>query len=626
MKVIGTAGHIDHGKSTLVERLTGIDPDRLAEEKRRGMTIDLGFAWLKLPSGQEASIVDVPGHERFIKNMLAGATGIDVALLVVAADEGVMPQTREHIDILDLLGVPIGVVVLTKSDLVDEEWLALVRAEVEDALAGTTLAGSPIVGASAVTGAGVPQVLQALEQAVTMSPTRREISIAMLPVDRVFTVAGFGTVVTGTLQGGSISSGQELEVAPKGRRVRVRGIQTHLRSVDQVDPGSRVALNLAPLARDQVERGDAVTLPGAIRPVRRFAARVRVLPHLEGGLAHGLRVAVHVGAAEVAGAVSVFGNQVVAPRASGWIQIRLEQPIATVRGQRFILRLPAPLGTVAGGEIVDVQPRYRRRDFRAVDRLAHLVAGDDREALKTMLADPRTHPPAALARSLGVAADTIGAMLGEQERSGIAVRLDSVYVSAAFWDAIRDRAIAELAEFHERNPLLAGMPREELRGRLQIGPKPGAAAIAVLLRDGDLEPVGPLMKLPGRGGGADARPEEVERILSVLRSEPTSPPSGAELMSRAATDGAMLEALHRDGRIVRLADGLYFERSIYDRLTREIVQAIERDGEITVAAVRDRYQTSRKYALAILEHLDDERITRRLGDRRVLGSRRPACA
>jgi selenocysteine-specific elongation factor len=626
MKVIGTAGHIDHGKSTLVNRLTGIDPDRLEEEKRRGMTIDLGFAWVTLPSGREVSIVDVPGHERFIKNMLAGAAGIDIALLVVAADEGVMPQTREHLDILDLLDVHTGVVAVTKIDLVDAEWLELVRADVEEAIARTSLAGSPIVAVSARSGAGLEELLRALDGALAERAGDEHDGLPFLPIDRVFTVAGFGTVVTGTLHGGSLATGQEVEVAPEGLRARIRGIQSHRRRAERVEPGTRVALNLATISHDRVERGDVVALPRTINGSRRVAARLRVLPHLTGGMRNGLQVAMHVGASEVPAIVQVFGDRSIEPGATGWVELRLERPVAAVRGQRFVLRLPAPLGTVAGGELVDLRPRYRRMDPQAPIRLASLASGNLREALGAALADERPRTPAQVAQRLGITANRAQALLEQEQARGNVVNLDGTYISRRSWEDLSRRALESLQDFHDRSPLLAGMPREELRRRLGIGKAAGAAAISRLVSSGAVAAIGPVATLPGRSGGTEARGEEAERVLRALAEHPFSPPSGADLLARARTDTRFLEALAREGRIVCVADGLYLERSMYDRQVCDIVAAIETDGEITVAAVRDRYGTSRKYALALLEHLDDERITRRVGDRRILGSRRPVCA
>ena len=349
MSCIGTAGHVDHGKSTLVTALTGIDPDRLAEEKARGMTIDLGFAWITLPSGREASIVDVPGHESFIKNMLAGVGGIDVALLVIAADEGVMPQTDEHLAILDLLRVRSGVVALTKRDLVEDDWLELVREEVAERLQPTTLAHAPIIPCSAITREGFPELLLALDAALDASPTtHRDIGRPRLPVDRVFTISGFGAVVTGALQDGVLRVGQEVELLPAGRRARIRGLQTHKQQIEVGQPGSRIAVNLAGVSKNAILRGDTLTLPGRLRPTTALDVRLDVIASAPRPIAHNALLDLYVGASETPARVILLDADEVQPGESGWAQLRLAHPLTVARGDRFILRIPSPSLTIGG--------------------------------------------------------------------------------------------------------------------------------------------------------------------------------------------------------------------------------------------------------------------------------------
>src|SRR5438067_206959 len=402
MSCIGTAGHVDHGKSTLVKALTGIDPDRLAEEKERGMTIDLGFAWLKLPGGREVSIVDVPGHESFIKNMLAGVGGIDAALLVIAADEGIMPQTREHLAILDLLHVQRGIVVLTKADLVDEEWLELVREEVAEYLLPTTLAHAPIVAVSAYNGQGLPELLTQIEQMLDASQERQNIARPRLPVDRVFSLTGFGTIVTGTLLDGSFKIGQEVEILPQGLRTRIRSLQTHRNTVEVAQPGSRVAINLANVARTDLARGDVVALPGQLRTTMLVDAHISLLA--EGAmnwaptrpLTHNMQVDFYSGSQEIPARVRLLEvegqprDQPLLPGHSAWVQLRLSRPAVVARRDRFILRIPSPSTTIGGGEVVDVQPRYHRRFQPSVlSRLATLEYGAPEELVLATL-DRRT--------------------------------------------------------------------------------------------------------------------------------------------------------------------------------------------------------------------------------------------
>ncbi|RMF28066.1 MAG: selenocysteine-specific translation elongation factor, partial [Chloroflexi bacterium] len=350
MRVIGTAGHVDHGKSTLVKALTGIDPDRLREEKERQMTIDLGFAWLTLPGGEPVGIVDVPGHKDFIENMLAGVGGIDAALFVVAADEGVMPQTREHLAILDLLEVKTGVVAITKADLSESpEWLELVMAEVSETLEGTCLEGAPLIPVSAKTGEGLTELLAALEEVLATSEPRRDRGRPRLPVDRVFTISGFGTVVTGTLIDGSFEIGQEVEIQPQGLRARIRGLQTHKRAIEKAVPGSRVAVNLSGVSKEQLWRGSVVTTPGWLRPTLLVDARLRYLEDARHPLRHNAEVKFFSGSTEVMARVRLLSHQELPPGETGWVQLRLAAPVPLVKGDRFIIRRPSPPATIGGG-------------------------------------------------------------------------------------------------------------------------------------------------------------------------------------------------------------------------------------------------------------------------------------
>src|SRR5690348_14346883 len=375
MRVIGTAGHVDHGKSTLIRALTGIDPDRLQEEKERGMTIDLGFAWLKLPDGQEVSIVDVPGHERFIHNMLAGVGGIDIALLVVAADEGVMPQTREHVAILDLLGISSGVVALTKSDLVDDEWLDLVQADVEEFLSGTSLRGAPMVPCSAVTGFGLDALKEVLEGLLEKERARPNTGRPRLPLDRVFTVAGFGTVVTGTLIDGELHLGEELEVQPRGLRTRVRGLQSHRKKLETVPAGTRTAVNLTGLAVEDLMRGQVLAAPGSLKPTRAVDARLRLVRDAH-PIKHNTEVSFHTGAAETLGKLSLLDRDELQPGEEAWVQLRLQDEVAVARGDLFVLRLPTPSMTIGGGTIVEAHARrHRRRQSVVLEQLEVLAQG-----------------------------------------------------------------------------------------------------------------------------------------------------------------------------------------------------------------------------------------------------------
>ncbi|OGO18191.1 MAG: selenocysteine-specific translation elongation factor, partial [Chloroflexi bacterium RBG_16_50_11] len=384
MFVLGTAGHIDHGKSLLVQALTGIDPDRLREEKERGMTIDLGFAWLKLPSGREVGIVDVPGHERFVKNMLAGVGGIDLALLIVAANEGIMPQTKEHLAILDLIGVKRGVVVITKKDLVDGEMLALVRMELEELIAATTIAGSPIVAVSSVTSEGIPELLSAIDKQLDKTEPKKDTGRPRLPIDRIFTMAGSGTVVTGTLIDGTLSVGQEVEIVPSGLKSRLRALQTHKAKVDIASPGSRVAANLVGIETGQLTRGDVVTRPGSLLPSALVTVNLKLISYIKRPLMHGAEVSFHTLAAETMAKVRLLESEELKPGESTWAQLMLERPLAVIKGDRYIIR--SPMETLGGGGIVDARAKRLRR-FRpdVIQNLKAREGGTTEEIIMALL-------------------------------------------------------------------------------------------------------------------------------------------------------------------------------------------------------------------------------------------------
>ncbi|HKT37853.1 MAG TPA: selenocysteine-specific translation elongation factor [Ktedonobacterales bacterium] len=644
MSCIGTAGHVDHGKSTLVTALTGIDPDRLAEEKARGMTIDLGFAWVTLPSGREASIVDVPGHESFIRNMLAGVGGIDVALLVIAADEGVMPQTDEHLAILDMLRVRSGVVALTKCDLVDDEWLALVREDIAERLAPTTLASSPIIPCSSVTRQGLPELLAALDQAVDAAPMRRDLGRPRLPVDRVFSMAGFGTVVTGTLQEGSLHIGQEVEVQPRGLRARIRGLQAHRHPIDDAEPGGRLAVNLTGTARADLGRGDVVTLPGMFQPTTALDVRLDLLASAPRALAHNAEVEVYLGAAEVQARVALFEDDELETGATGWAQIRMAQPLVAARGDRFIVRIPSPSLTIGGGVVVDPHPRrYRRHNAAVLGWLATLADGAPEDIVLAML---RGQPGIARSSSMQVARlgyyggreladlarlvsmptlDVETALSALVER-GDAVSAGSLYFAADQWRRLSDDALQLVREYHRRYPLRAGIPREEWRSRLRLTPREAAEAQARMVSIGTLAEThggrGVFVCAPGHVPQLTPQQQQaVDALLARFHHEPFAPPTRPEVEE---TLGAEVTALLvEQGVLVRLNDAVLLERSAYVEALRRMVEHLRTHESLTVADARDLLGTTRKYMLALFEHTDERRYTVRRGDDRILGPQAP---
>jgi selenocysteine-specific elongation factor len=616
IRVVGTAGHVDHGKSTLIRALTGIDPDRLREERERGMTIDLGFAWLTLPGGADVGIVDVPGHQDFIRNMLAGVGGIDAVVLVVAADEGVMPQTREHLAILGLLGIERGVVALSKRDLVDDEWAALVRGEVRAALADTALAGAPIVELSATTRRGLDDLVAALETVLGAAPPRRDLARPRLPIDRAFTMTGFGTVVTGTLVDGSLRVGDEVELVPGGLRGRIRGLQTHRRAIDVARPGSRVAANLTGIEKEAIDRGMVLAHPGTFAPTSAISLRLALLPDVSGPLEHDDAVRVHAGTAEAIARVSVLEGGVIAPGESAWVQLRLLTPIAVAVGDRLVIRRPSPSETLGGGAVADTSGERSRTRAEAVAALERRSAPSPAERLLASFDVPRTPAEAGERSGLDMAArDAAYTTLVD---SGLAVALADAAVSREAFEALATRVERTIAMTHRKAPLRAGASREEVRSALELAPKRYAALVARLVADGRVAERGSALAIPSHR--PTLTPEQDARwstARAALAREPLQPPSAAALQQEYRIDLELLMALAERGDVVRVGtDGVFLPDAV-QRFGDAIIDALVA-GPITVARARDLTGSSRKHVLPLLQFLDDHGLTRRVGDDRVL--------
>jgi len=621
--VIGTAGHIDHGKSALVKALTGIDPDRLEEEKRRGMTIDLGFAHFDLPGDRRVGIVDVPGHERFIKNMLAGATGIDLVLLVVAADEGVMPQTREHLDILRFLPVRAGIVVLTKIDLAPERgWLDLVRADIAALVAGTFLDGAPTVEVSARTGQGIADLVAAIDTALQAVPPRAADAPARLPVDRAFTMAGFGTVVTGTLWSGRVAAGDSLELLPAGRVLRVRGVQSHGTRVAAAEAGSRVAVNLAGIEKDEIERGDVLATPGVFTPAERLDVELHLLPDAP-ALAHLARVRVYIGSAEVIGRAALLDRARLMPGDSAVVQLRLEGPTVADAGDPFVLRRYSPMLTIGGGRVLDAHPPLRRRGGaepiapRAAADLAARVDAAVRQAGAAGLTAEDLMRTAAATRAQ--VDETVRTLLASGRLIDVRGRLFHTESLEELGTAIRKAVIA----YHTAEPWRAGMPKDELKRQVFGGGDDRAYALALerLTFGGVLDDLGGLVRARGFRPAVDPGDAALrERIAAALRSGRFAPPSKEDLAKSA--DPKAFErawrALLDDGTIVDAGQGVHFHRDTIEEIRQAVAEEVQAQGSVTVASLRTRLGTSRKYALTVLEYFDSIRLTRRVGDARVL--------
>jgi len=628
MRVIGTAGHVDHGKSTLVAALTGIHPDRLKEEQQREMTIELGFAWLKLPDGEEVGVVDVPGHRDFIENMLAGVGGIDAALFVVAADEGVMPQTREHLAILDILQIEKGVIVLTKVDMIDDrEWLDLVEMDVRQAFQFTSLAEAPILRVSARKRQGLEELKQAIQLTLADLPPRPDLNRPRLPIDRVFSLAGFGTIVTGTLMDGTLKLGDEIEILPGKVRGRVRNLQTHKKKEEMAVPGSRTAVNLGGVDMEQVQRGMVVAHTGKYQPTQRIDCHFRLLADASGAVLHNSEVKFFIGAAEVVARLRLLGVEQLNPGDEGWLQLEMKTPVVAVRGDRYILRRPSPGETLGGGVVVDAQPakRHKRFDPTVLTKLEAYKGGSPHDLL---LQASLALGPASLrdlvnrARLGAEARETIEELIqgGEWlmlEKGTPTADGDLLVIQRGQWDAVTARALAEVQAYHRNYPLRRGIPREELKSRLKAASRFFQAALRAWQEAGVLAEAGNLVRLADfQPTFTAAQQAAIQGLLEKFAAAPYAPPTIKEGIEFLGED--VFTALTERGDLVPVSAEVVFRREDYERLIEGVKQQIEKTGGLTAAEFRDLYQTSRRYALAFLEHLDALGVTVRDGDIRRL--------
>ncbi|KPL78984.1 hypothetical protein ADN00_03580 [Ornatilinea apprima] len=625
MRVIGTAGHVDHGKSTLVATLTGTHPDRLKEEQEREMTIDLGFAWLTLPDGEEVGIVDVPGHRDFIENMLAGVGGIDLALFVVAADEGVMPQTREHLAILDILKIPAGVVALTKIDLApDAEWLDLIEMDVRETLAGSVLDGAPVVRVSARSGAGITELKQTLAASLAGQPRRLNRGKARLPVDRVFSVAGFGTVVTGTLLDGDLKVGDEVEILPPGIRGRVRGLQSHKQKENQAQPGSRTAVNLSGVDTQQVRRGLVVCKPGFYRATQRFDAQFDLRKESSIALKHDTQVKLFIGAEEVVARVRVMGVEEIAPGESGWLQIETSEPVVVARGDRYLLRRPSPSETLGGGMVVEAHPerRYKRFSASVLERFAVLAQGNPQEILLQTSSAAGMVTGTQLIKLANLPAEEGKAALAGLVGEGALALLEpqrgaeeGLVMAQAAWQALSENMAIILERYHQSFPLRAGMLREELKSRLGLEAREYNAALQSWAAEDRLRETNRLVGLSSHKiCFTPAQQSQVNTLLKKFADAPTSPPGVKECVDEVGEE--IYNALTGQGLLLAVSKEVVFRKEDFDRMLEMIREEWGNGTTFTMAQARDRLQTSRKYAVALLEYLDEQKITVREGDAR----------
>ncbi len=615
--ILGTAGHIDHGKSSLVKALTGIDPDRLKEEKERGITIDIGFADLPFDdSGVTVGIVDVPGHEKLIRNMLAGAGGIDMVLLVIAADEGVMPQSREHLAICDMLKIKTGLIALTKSDLVEEDWLQLVQDEVRDFVRGTFLEGSPIIPVSSKTGKNLDLLKEKIKDiALSVSPKTSE-GLFRLPIDRVFTVKGFGTVVTGTAVSGKVSVDDPVEILPSNIKTKVRGLHSHGRPIQTAFAGQRVAINLQGVEKEDLKRGDVALTPSRFQPTKAIDAFLELLPGVP-ALKNKSLVHFYSGTAETIARVIIYEKDELKAGQSSYCQLRLKDPVIAISGDRYIIRRFSPLETLGGGEILDPSPLRRRRKDGISD-LATLNSGDlDRKlSLKIEKAGPSGITVHSLEGWINAEPGLIAESIERLLKAGAILRSEDILLHLKSALHVRAGVLDMLRNFHKNNPLKPGMPKEEVRHTLKIDPRlfnfvlsgiKDVASEKDILRMRDFR-----IALSGS--------EEVHRtkIIEMLEKGGFQPPSKDELSAALKMDNKritdILGLLSKEGLVVRISDSVYLSSGAHEKMMSLLRDFFSRKGEMTVAEFRDMLNTSRKYALPFLEYLDSRKITMRTGD------------
>jgi selenocysteine-specific elongation factor len=625
MRVIGTAGHVDHGKSTLIQALTGTHPDRLKEEQAREMSIDLGFAWWTLPDGESVGVVDVPGHRDFIENMLAGVGGIDAVLFIVAADEGIMPQTREHLAILDLLQVQAGVIVLTKIDLVqDQDRLAVVEGELRELLAGTSLASAPIVRVSARQRIGLDELQQALVGVLHSQPHRQDVKRPRLPIDRVFTKDGFGTVVTGTLIDGSLHVGDQVEIQPANLQGRIRGIQNHAQKTEHAESGSRTAVNISGVDVDQLRRGDVLGLPGMLQPTARVDVQVRLLPQIGTALEHNTEVKLFIGAAERLARVRVLGVDTLQPGEIGLLQLEMREPLVALRADRYILRRPSPGETLGGGSVLDPQPtgRHKRFDQEVIARLNTFIAGDSSEVLRQMLAVQRLARARELFDQANVPEEHGLHLIVELIKTNKALRVDGegldVFVAdPAYWARQQENLLNLVSEFHGRYPLRKGISREEARKRLQLDAKVFTLLVHSLALDERLAEAEVLLHLPGHQITLTSAERQARAaLLKRFEDAPFAPPTIKECIEAVGED--LYHALVNTGELMPISEDVVFRATDYAQAVADVRTAIHAKGSIRLADMRDHWGSSRRYIQPLLEYMDQERITVRDGDVRRL--------
>jgi len=626
--IVGTAGHIDHGKTALVKALTGIDADRLEEEKRRGITIDLGFAHMDLPGPKgeplHLGFVDVPGHERFVRNMLAGVGGIDLVLLVIAADESIKPQTREHFDILQLLGVQRGITVLTKSDSVDTETLDVVRLEVEEFLRGTFL-GKPksIVAVSSLTGAGLDDLKRAMIAAAAEVQLRDSRALARLPIDRVFTMKGFGTVVTGTLVAGTIHREEEMEVFPSGRKVRVRGVQVHGQMAEAAVAGQRTALNVVGASTEDLSRGMTLGPPATFSVTRRVDVRLRLLASAPRVLKHRSRVHFHSNTMETLAEIALHGTKQLAPGSEALARLKFPEPALLLPGDRFIIRQFSPVVTIGGGVVLDPAPIPRMTEL---DNFLRTLSVGDPETILTARIARRGHAGISISQLIaetGWSRHFIEGGLAQTLKDMRVLRIGYLFVHTPAMIGLQQFIVSTVAGFHKKNSLVSGIAREALREQVKASPEVFTAALDLLVREKNIEATGDLVRLPGHGVVLkDEEAESKKKIEDAFAVAGLSVPALHEVIAGLRVDKTraqkIVTLLLRDKVLVKISDELVFHRNALEQLRRLVAAQKAKSSRMDVAKFKGLTGVSRKYAIPLLEYLDREHVTRRRGDTREI--------
>lgn len=630
--IIGTAGHIDHGKTTLIKALTGRNTDRLKEEQERGISIELGFTYFDLPSGQRAGIIDVPGHEKFIKNMLAGVIGIDIVLLVVAADEGVMPQTLEHLHIMDILGSKKGFIVLTKTDLVDDEWIELVEENIREEVKGTFLEDSPIVRVSSVTKKGLDKVIQLIEKYADELDEKDINDTPRLPVDRVFTVSGFGTVVTGTLLSGKLSVGDEVQIFPGNKKARIRTIQVHERDTDTAYGGQRVAVNLAGLKKEDVERGHTVAPVGSMKDTMMLDVKLKLLKSIDRYIEDRTRLRLYLGTKELLCRVVLLDKEQLGPGEEAYAQLRLEEEVVAKRGDRFVVRFYSPMFTIGGGVILEPNPKKKKKfDERAINELKVKERGSSTDIIEKIIDEnsknfPTTRDIAVLTAMLEEnIKEEVSKLIEDEKVISFQLTNDLHIIHKNYFNSIVEKILAELSNYHKKYPLRVGMPKEEIRSKYLKNAKGKLADnfMDLLVEKGYIEQK--LENISLKGFKVSFGPEQLkikEEILNRFDSSPYQPPRKEELevidLKKKDEINEVFATLVNNGEIIKLNEDTYIGKNAYDKALKILKDHFNNSPSITIGDYRDLLNTNRKVAIALLEYFDKIKITKRVRDYRVL--------